>query len=88
MALEVASSDERLRLATADVFDWWVEAIVIRLRAAGLDDATAGELATTLIAGIEGGFMLSRAAHSPEPMRTVGRAMAGLVAAALAGVRA
>ena len=47
---------------------------------------TAGDLATTLIAGIEGGFMLSRAAHSPEPMRTVGRAMSGLVAAALADV--
>jgi len=30
--------------------------------------------------------MLSRAAHSPEPMRTIGRAMSGLVAAALAGV--
>ena len=85
VALEVASSDERLRRATAAVFASWAEAIVVRLTAAGLDEATAGDLATTLIAGIEGGFMLSRAAHSPEPMRTVGRAMSRLVAAALAG---
>ena len=87
VALEVASSDERLRLATAAVFASWAEAMVIRLTAAGLDEVEAGDLATTLIAGIEGGFMLSRAAHSPEPMRTVGRAMSGLVAAALAGAR-
>jgi AcrR family transcriptional regulator len=85
VALEVASSDERLRRATAAVFASWAEAIVVRLTAAGLDEATAGDLATTLIAGIEGGFMLSRAAHSPEPMRTVGRAMSRLVAATLAG---
>lgn len=87
VALEVASSDERLRLATAAVFASWAEAMVIRLTAAGLDEVEAGDLATTLIAGIEGGFMLSRAASSPEPMRTVGRAMSGLVAAALAGAR-
>ena len=87
VALEGASSDERLRRATDAVFASWAEAAVDRFTAAGLDGATAGELATTLIAGIEGGFMLSRAARSPEPMRTVGRAMAALVAAALARVR-
>jgi len=54
VALEVASSDERLRHATAAVFASWAEAIVTRLTAAGLDEATAGDLATTLIAGIEG----------------------------------
>jgi Transcriptional regulator LmrA/YxaF-like, C-terminal domain len=43
----------------------------------------AGELAVTLVAAIEGGFMLSRAARSPEPMRTAGRLMQRLVAAAL-----
>jgi hypothetical protein len=37
----------------------------------------------TLVAAIEGGFMLSRAARSPEPMRSAGRLMQRLVAAAL-----
>lgn len=87
VALEVASSDERLRRATAAVFGSWEEAAVERLEAAGLDRSAAAELATTLVAGIEGGFMLSRAAHSPESMRTVGRAMCRLVESALAGAR-
>jgi AcrR family transcriptional regulator len=87
VALEVASSDERLRRATDAVFASWAEAAVTRLEAAGVGPAAARDLATTLIAGIEGGFMLSRAARSPEPMRTVGRAMGRLVAAALAEAR-
>ena len=88
VALEVASSDDTLRRATAAVFASWEEAVVERLVPAGLDRSAAAELATTVVAAIEGGFMLSRAAHSPEPMRTVGRTMCRLVEAALAAVRA
>jgi Transcriptional regulator LmrA/YxaF-like, C-terminal domain len=51
--------------------------------AAGIAAEEAGELALTLVAAIEGGFMLSRAARSPEPMRSAGRLMQRLVAAAL-----
>jgi AcrR family transcriptional regulator len=87
VALEVASSDETLRRATAAVFASWEEAVVERLVPAGLDRSAAAELATTVVAAIEGGFMLSRAAHSPEPMRTVGRALCRLVESALAGAR-
>ena len=46
-------------------------------------ETEARDLATTLVAAVEGGFMLSRAARSPEPMRTSGRAMRRLAEAAL-----
>jgi AcrR family transcriptional regulator len=83
VALEVASTNDRLRLATHAVFTGWIDAVSARLVPAGVPASEAGELAVTLVAAIEGGFMLSRAARSPEPMRTAGRLMQRLVAAAL-----
>jgi AcrR family transcriptional regulator len=84
VALEVASTNDHLRQATADVFASWIESAAERLRGAGLDADRANDLATAMVAGVEGGFMLSRAARSPEPMRTVGRLLRELVAASLA----
>jgi AcrR family transcriptional regulator len=84
VALEVASTNDRLREATATVFAGWAETATRRLVAAGVPLADAEELATTLVAAIEGGFMLSRAHRSPEPMRSTGRLMRRLVESALA----
>lgn len=84
VALEVASTNDRLRQATADVFASWIDSATERLQAAGVESIRATELATTLVAAVEGGFMLSRAARSPEPMRMAGRLMRELVEAALA----
>ena len=84
VALEVASTNDRLRRATATVFAGWERLAVDRLVAAGVAPDEAEELATTLVVAIEGGFMLSRAARSPEPMRRAGRMMRRLVEAALA----
>lgn len=83
VALEVASSDERLRLVTAEVFEAWLESAAMRLRHAGVDAAKARELATVLLAALEGGFLLSRAAKDTAAMDAVGRAMAQLVEAEL-----
>jgi AcrR family transcriptional regulator len=83
VALEVASTNDRLRRATQAVFAGWIDAATAHLVTAGITEGEAGELAVTLVAAIEGGFMLSRAARSPEPMRTAGRLMQRLVAAAL-----
>ena len=89
VALEVASTNDRLRAATDAVFEGWVGAATSRLVAAGLtDDGEARDLATTLVAAVEGGFMLSRAAQRPEPMRTAGRHMRRLVELALAEIPA
>jgi AcrR family transcriptional regulator len=88
VALEVASTDDRLRSATDRVFVSWVDAAASRLTAGGIEAAEARELATTFVAAIEGGFMLSRAARSPEPMRAAGRQMRRLLEVALADVPA
>ena len=83
VALEVASTNDRLRQATAEVFASWVASATERLQAAGVAPARADALATTLVAAVEGGFMLSRAAQSPEPMRTAGRLLRELVEGSL-----
>ena len=83
VALEVASSDERLRQVTADVFDAWLESAATRLVQGGVDPSRARELATTLIAALEGGFLLSRAAKDASAMDAIGNAMVELVAGAL-----
>jgi AcrR family transcriptional regulator len=87
VALEVASTNDRLRRATDDVFRSWIDAAAGRLADAGIASDRADELATALVAGVEGGFMLSRAARSPEPMRVTGRLLRQLVEAALSPPR-
>src|SRR5688572_15559233 len=84
VALEVASTNDRLRRATADVFASWIELAAARLQAAGIAPDRATELATALVAAVEGGFMLSRAARSAEPMRTAGRLLREVVESSLA----
>jgi len=69
VALEVASTNERLRLATAEVFDSWIAACTGRLEAASISADHARLLALTLMSLLEGAFMLSQAMKSTEPMR-------------------
>lgn len=88
VALEVASTDDALRRVTHEVFLGWQASACTRLVAAGVPEGEAAALALSLIAAVEGGFMLSRAAQDPEPMRTVGRLQRLLVEAALARVEA
>ena len=85
VALEVASTNDRLRAATQAVFEGWLHAAGSRMELAGVPEPEARELATTLVAVVEGGFMLSRTARDPEPMRAAGRQMRRLVELALAG---
>jgi AcrR family transcriptional regulator len=83
VALEVASTSEPLRRATAEVFERWIEAGAERFAAAGVPPARARELAISLIAALEGAFVLSRALRSPEPVRILGRTVRAEVQAAL-----
>src|SRR5258706_1013681 len=62
VALEVASSDDALRQVTHDIFEAWTVSASARIERAGIEPARARELATALIAALEGGFLLSRAA--------------------------
>jgi AcrR family transcriptional regulator len=83
VALEVASTNEPLRLATAEVFEAWLAAARSRLAAAGLRRADARKLSLGIVTLLEGAFVLSRASRSAEAMRCAGETAAALVTAAL-----
>jgi AcrR family transcriptional regulator len=83
VALEVASTSEPLRQATADVFTAWIDGLAPRFAAAGIPDARARELAIAMIAGLEGAFVLARAWRSKEPLRIAGEVAARAVEEAL-----
>jgi len=83
VALEVASRSERLRRATADVFESWISAAAERLTDAGIAPARARRLAISMFNGLEGAFILSRATRSTEPVEIAGEVAAAAVEAAL-----
>jgi AcrR family transcriptional regulator len=84
VALEVASSSEPLREATADVFASWIDIVTDRFAQAGIAPARARDLAIATIALLEGAFVLSRALRSTEPVLSAGATAAAAVRAALA----
>ncbi|GAA2656477.1 TetR/AcrR family transcriptional regulator [Streptomyces spororaveus] len=79
VALEVASSDEVLRIATAEVFEEWVGTMARWFGRYVADPEAARSLAYSMVMMLEGAFMLSRAARDPEPLRVAGRSMAELL---------
>ncbi|MFD8675685.1 TetR/AcrR family transcriptional regulator [Streptomyces seoulensis] len=85
VALEVASSNEGLRIATAEVFEEWVGAATEWFSRWMAEPKAAQSLAYSMIMMLEGAFMLSRAARDPEPLRVAGRSMAELLRTAIAG---
>jgi AcrR family transcriptional regulator len=83
VALEVASTSEPLREATADVFESWIAAAGEYLAGAGISAARARELALAIISLLEGAFVLSRAQRSTEPLRAAGDCAVAAIRAAL-----
>ncbi len=83
VALEVASTNEPLRVATAEVFDSWLNAAAIRFARAGLSRPIADSLALSVISLLEGAFVLCRAARSTQAMEAAGAAAAVLIEGAL-----
>ncbi len=74
VALEVASTNEDLRRATAEVFERWTAALTDRLG----DRAHA----LAVLSALEGAFVLCRAQRTVEPMLAAGAMAAAHVAAA------
>jgi AcrR family transcriptional regulator len=83
IALEVSSSSEPLREACAEVFDSWIDGATRALGDAGVPQPHRRELAISLLAGLEGAFVLARALRSTEPVLTAGRHAQAAIAAAL-----
>jgi AcrR family transcriptional regulator len=87
VALEVSSTSEPMRQACADVFESWVGAATERLVEAGLTRKRSRELAFSLIAALEGAFVLSRALRSTEPIDVAGASMTAEMREAVATQR-
>ena len=83
VAGEVASGNDRLRQASADVFELWLAALHADLVGAGVEPARARALALSTLAILEGAFLLSRALRSTDPMGAAAESAAALVSAEL-----
>ena len=83
--LDTAASSAALRAATEAAFASWTSLLVAQFSAEGIDPDEAASLADVIVAGLEGGWMLSRSRRDPTPIRHVATSMRTLVAAALAG---
>lgn len=81
VALEVASTNEPLRQATADVFTGCIERGTARFATVGLSPAVARELTIVLISQLEGAFVLARVLRGTEPLLVAGDVMAQRAAA-------
>jgi AcrR family transcriptional regulator len=83
VAREMASADDGLRRAADRVFTSWIDAVASYFRRAGIGDPDAEELATTIVAALEGAFVLARCRRDAGILRLTGRRMQELVAAHL-----
>jgi AcrR family transcriptional regulator len=68
VTLDVASTNENLRLACASAFRGWLETIALALSSAGAPAEAATALASFVLSCLEGAIVLSRAAKSPAPL--------------------
>ncbi|MFE8950026.1 TetR/AcrR family transcriptional regulator [Streptomyces sp. NPDC007856] len=84
VAMEVAGTNDTLRRATSEVFDSWIDHLAAYYAQGGMREPAARETASSVIALLEGAFMLGRAARSAEPVRAAGTAAAAIVRMALA----
>jgi AcrR family transcriptional regulator len=87
VALEVASTNEPLRLVTAEIFERWIDSATAWVESHGVPPGAARELGIAYITGLEGAFVLARALRSPEPLLATGRILAAAARDVLANPR-
>jgi AcrR family transcriptional regulator len=83
VALEVASTNEPLRKATAEVFESWIDGATSYFAAAEIPYDRARELAVSILCLLEGAFIFSRAMRSTEPLELAGVCAVAAVRSAL-----
>ena len=83
VAREVANTNDRLRGAADRVFVSWIESLGKHLETAGLTTTEATALATTVVAALEGGFILARTRRDADVLRHTGHHIRQLVDAQL-----
>lgn len=83
IAREIASTNEPLRMAAERAMRSWIHTMERVLIDGGVPTTAASDIAQTIVATIEGAFMLSRTLKSVEPLHSAGRQLHLLVAAAI-----
>lgn len=73
VAMETATTNERLNLACREAYTLLQGAFEAKLIMCGYGESRAKDLATWITASIEGGVILSRTYHSGEPLRLIAR---------------
>ncbi len=83
VALEVASTNEPLREACAEVFDAWISGASAYFAAAGIAPEKARGLALSMLCLLEGAFIFCRAMRSTESLHVAGASAVAAVSEAL-----
>ena len=73
VAMETATQSERINLACREAYGMLTSAFNEKLLACGFTKAKSDELATFIVASIEGGIILSRTHHTADPLRLVAK---------------
>lgn len=79
VALETAAAGGDLQPICGGIYAGWQQALADALRSDGREAAEAEELATTVLALIEGALVLARAGRSRIPIEQTGRRIAELL---------
>lgn len=79
VAMETATSSERLNLACREAYHLLQQAFQEKLMASDFTEAQATPVATFINASIEGGIILSRTSHSGDPLRNVAEMLGHLL---------
>ncbi|WP_374106407.1 TetR/AcrR family transcriptional regulator [Streptomyces sp. TRM70350] len=80
-ALGTAGRLPDIQSAAAGAFARWRELVADRLRASGIDEKTAEDLAHTVISTLEGAELAAQVSRSKEPLQIAGRHLALLISA-------
>jgi hypothetical protein len=88
VAREVASTSATLRVTADEVLRSWLSALADGLAADGLGPDAAASLAATVVAAIEGGFLLARVARRVDVLADSGRHLAALIRSEVSGLTA
>lgn len=80
VALEASATSDAIRAASQAAFSSWEAAIVARLKELGWPEDEARSFSVVVLAALEGGLLLSRAARDASPLHEVGEHLARLAA--------
>jgi TetR/AcrR family transcriptional regulator, lmrAB and yxaGH operons repressor len=73
VAMETATQSQRINLACREAYGMLQTAFKDKLLESGFSKIRAEELATFVVASVEGGIILSRVSHTADPLRLVAK---------------